>query len=464
MMFTMNYIEMINRFSILIFLLFTISCSVSDDSENNIESSVFSFYDELDEGNSFPKMIISTNGQEIIDEPKINADLKVIEENTEINYKIGIETRGSSSQMFPKKSYGFETRSSDWSDDIDVELGGFPEEEDWILYGPYSDKSLIRNKLTFDLSNSIGYYASRTKFYNLFINNESKGLYVLMEKIKRDKNRVDISKLGDDTVNGGYIIKIDKPTGDGESCSTCYDSSFSFRSSYNTKGEISNESEIYFIYHYPKPDEISEGQKDYIKSVIYDFETALISANSQNLIDIIDIDSFVDFFIINELSKNPDGYRLSTFLNKDFEGKLKMGPIWDFNLAFANVDYCDGSNPEGWIYNFNNICPGDVWQVPFWWTNLMQNEVFKSALKIRWEALRSSKLSNSEIFGKINSYKDYLESNKVINQNFYIWPVLGQYVWPNYFVGSSHQEEIDFMKNWITDRLSWMDNQISAIN
>ena len=455
---------MINRFSILIFLLFAISCSVSDDSENNIESSVFSFYDELDEGNSFPKMIISTNGQEIIDEPKINADLKVIEENSEINYKIGIETRGSSSQMFPKKSYGFETRSSDWSDDIDVELGGFPEEEDWILYGPYSDKSLIRNKLTFDLSNSIGYYASRTKFYNLFINNESKGLYVLMEKIKRDKNRVDISKLGDDTVNGGYIIKIDKPTGDGESCSTCYDSSFSFRSSYNTKGEISNESEIYFIYHYPKPDEISEDQKDYIKSVIYDFETALISANSQNLIDIIDIDSFVDFFIINELSKNPDGYRLSTFLNKDFEGKLKMGPIWDFNLAFANVDYCDGSNPEGWIYNFNNICPGDVWQVPFWWTNLMQKEVFKSALKIRWEALRSSKLSNSEIFGKINSYKDYLESNKVINQNFYIWPVLGQYVWPNYFVGSSHQEEIDFMKNWITDRLSWMDNQISAIN
>ena len=141
-----------------------------------------------------------------------------------------------------------------------------------------------------------------------------------------------------------------------------------------------------------------------------------------------------------------------------------MGPIWDFNLAFANVDYCDGSNPEGWIYNFNNICPGDVWQVPFWWTNLMQKEVFKSALKIRWEALRSSKLSNSEIFGKINSYKDYLESNKVINQNFYIWPILGQYVWPNYFVGSSHQEEIDFMKNWITDRLSWMDNQISAIN
>ena len=99
-------------------------------------------------------MMISTiSGQQIVDEPKINANLTVIENKNEINYKIGIEIRGSSSQMFPKKSYGFETKNEDWSEDVDVSLGGFPEEEDWILYGPYSDKSLIRNKLTFDLSN-----------------------------------------------------------------------------------------------------------------------------------------------------------------------------------------------------------------------------------------------------------------------------------------------------------------------
>ena len=178
-----------------IFLIF-VSCSKFDSQDElDTNSNTFPFYDNLSEVNNFPKMDILTNNQEIFDEPKINAELKVIEESIELDYKIAIETRGSSSQMFPKKSYGFETRSSDWSDDIDVNLGGFPEEEDWILYGPYSDKSLIRNKLTFDLSNSIGYSASRTKFYNLFINNENKGLYVLMEKIKRDKNRVDISKL-----------------------------------------------------------------------------------------------------------------------------------------------------------------------------------------------------------------------------------------------------------------------------
>ena len=154
---------------------------------SNIESEVITFYENETEENNFPSMMISTNGQQIVDEPKINANLAVIENKNETNYKIGIEIRGSSSQMFPKKSYGFETRSSDWSEDIDVNLGGFPEEEDWILYGPYSDKSLIRNKLTFDLSNSIGYKASKVKFYNLYINNDYKGLYVLMEKIKRNQ-------------------------------------------------------------------------------------------------------------------------------------------------------------------------------------------------------------------------------------------------------------------------------------
>ena len=163
--------------------LFFFSCHGPDDSDLvNIESEVITFYETESEEDTFPSIMVSTNGQEIVDEPKINADLTVLENKNETNFKIGIEIRGSSSQMFPKKSYGFETRSADWSEDLDVSLGGFPEEEDWILYGPYSDKSLIRNKLTFDLSNSIGYKASKVKFYNLFVNNDYKGLYVLMEK------------------------------------------------------------------------------------------------------------------------------------------------------------------------------------------------------------------------------------------------------------------------------------------
>ena len=263
--------------------LLLVSCSGPEELDlTNIENGVINFYDDIDETdnasdvNTFPTMKISTNFQDIVDEPKINAELLVIENNTEKNYKIGIEIRGSSSKMFPKKSYGIETKSSDWSEDIDVDLGGFPEEEDWILYGPYTDKSLIRNKLTFDLSNSIGFKASNTKFYNLFINEQSKGLYVLMEKIKRDKNRVDLPAIEENSIEGGYIIKIDKATGD-SSCESCYNRSFSFRSNYDGNGSLSENSPVYFIYHYPKPDEITEDQKSYIQSVIDTFEKAEIS-------------------------------------------------------------------------------------------------------------------------------------------------------------------------------------------
>ena len=432
----------------------------------NLENEVITFYNEPAEEINFPSMnIITDNNQEIVDDPKINAELIVVEDEIETKYNIGIEIRGSSSQSFPKKSYGFETKTSDYSDDLDVSIGGFTEEEDWILYGPYSDKSLIRNKLTFDLSNAIGFKASNTKFYNLSINGDGRGLYVLMEKIKRDSNRVDISKNNSESVDAGYIIKIDKPTGDGESCSTCYDSSFSFRSNFDTNGNESSDSEIYFVYDYPKPKNITEDQKQFIFSIINEFESILASDNFDDPIDgfekVIDVDTFIDFFIMNEITKNPDGFRLSTYMNRDSEGKLKMGPIWDFNLAFGNVDYCDGMNPEGWIYNFNSICPSDIWQVPFWWRRLMESPSFKNKLKDRWLALRSNILSDPSIDSRIDAYLEYLNTNKVIDQNFYRWTILGQYVWPNYFVGSTHESEINFLKNWIDQRLNWMDGQIN---
>lgn len=459
--------QILKHLFFLVIFSFMIGCHGPEALDlNNLENEVITFYDDANEEINFPSMNITTiNNQEIVDDPKINAELSVLEDQIETKYNIGIEIRGSSSQMFPKKSYGFETKTEDYSDDLDVSIGGFSEEEDWILYGPYSDKSLIRNKLTFDLSNAIGFKASNTKFYNLSINGDAKGLYVLMEKIKRDSNRVDISKNNSESVDAGYIIKIDKPTGDGESCSTCYDSSYSFRSNFDTNANQSADSEIYFIYDYPKPKNITDNQKEFIFTTINEFETILASNNFDDPIDgfekVIDVDTFIDFFIINEITKNPDGFRLSTYMNKDTGGKLKMGPIWDFNLAFGNVDYCDGMNPEGWIYNFNSICPGDIWQVPFWWRRLMESPSFKNKLKDRWQTLRSNTLSDSSITNRIDSYLEYLNSNKVVNQNFYRWTILGQYVWPNYFVGATHESEIDFLKGWINQRLNWMDGQIN---
>ena len=445
---------------------FVMSCNGPDSNDFNDADAITFINDENTQ--RLPDAIISTLGEEIVDEPKINATLTLVEEDlTEVNYSIGIEIRGSSSQMFDKKSYGFETRSADFNDDVDVSLGGFSEEEDWIFYGPYTDKSLIRNKLTFDLSNLIGYKASNTKFYNLIINDDFKGVYILMEKIKRDKNRVDIKKHSGSSASGGYIIKIDKPTGDGGLCGTCYDNSFSFRSNYNSEGNLSDGSEIYFVYDYPKPDDISTEQKEYIQTYINDFESNLLSDNFNDIdngyLSYIDLDSFINFFIINEITKNIDGYRLSTFLNKDVNGKLKMGPIWDFNLAFGNADYCNGWTTSGWGYKFNDICPGDVWQVPFWWNRLMESAKFKEELKIRWNDLRSNLLSNQSVIGKVDDYSKYLNDRGAVYQNFSRWDILGRYIWPNKFIASSHEEEMDFMKDWINSRLQWLDEAILSL-
>ncbi|MCB0286914.1 MAG: CotH kinase family protein, partial [Calditrichaeota bacterium] len=175
---------------------------------------------------NLPIVVINTNGQTIPDEPKITVNMGIIwNENGQRNFLsdpfnhydglIGIEIRGSSSQMFPKKQYGFETRDAD-GEDLDVELLGMPEESDWILHAPYSDKSLMRNVLAYDFANRMGRYASRTHYCELVLNGEYMGVYILMEKIKRDDNRVNIKKLDEDEISGvdltgGYIIKIDKP-------------------------------------------------------------------------------------------------------------------------------------------------------------------------------------------------------------------------------------------------------------
>jgi hypothetical protein len=394
-----------------------------------------------------PQIAVNTNGGTIVDEPKISADITISEADL-VTYEgnIGIEFRGATSQTFPKKSYGLETWDEN-NEDLDVSLLGFPEEEDWILYGPYSDKSLMRNILIYDLSRDIEMYASRSKFVELSINNEYQGVYVFMEKLKRDSQRIDINKLKDDEnsgedLTGGYILKIDKTAGNnlGEG----YNDLNSFTSPY-APPNASVGQEINFLYEYPDAEDITVEQKTYISSYVTDFENALASNDFKDPIigyaAYIDVPSFIDFFLLNEISNNVDGYRLSTFMHKDKNGKLKMGPIWDFNLAFGNADYCGGGNTNVWAYKFNERCSGDFWQIPFWWDKLLQDPAFVSELKARWTALRSDAFSETSILAKISSYKDTLEKAGAIDTNFDTWEILGVYLWPNNFVGNSFLEE-----------------------
>ncbi|CAN5263536.1 CotH kinase family protein [soil metagenome] len=423
------------------------------------------------ESSYLPIVIIDTKNKTIVDEPKVQVKMGIINNGpgkrnrtndpfNDYHGPAGIEIRGSSSQMFPKKSFGFEIWDINGVDST-ASILGMPEEEDWILYAPYTDKSLLRNSLSFKIANEMGNYASRTRFCELIINDQYQGIYVMMEKVKRDKNRVALNKLNPDEVSGenvtgGYIIKIDKTTG--------VNSGEGWLSPY-APPHAKKQQKVFFQYEYPKVSAIVQEQKNYIQKYVTDFEEVLagpdFSDEENGYRTYIDINSFIDYAILNELNRNIDGYRLSTFLYKDKNKKLFLGPVWDFNLAFGNADYCRGSDIEGWAWDFNAICSEDGFQIPFWWRRFLEDESFVAAFIDRWESLRQNSLETSRILNYIDSMAFVLDESQ--KRNFQKWPVLGKYIWPNNFIGQTYQEEINYLKNWITSRTSWIDENIHNI-
>lgn len=423
-----------------------------------------------------PYIVINTNGTDIPDEPKIDATMRVIIENIQVfSGDIGIELRGSTSRrLFDKLSYGFETWDTN-GEDLDVTINGLPEEEDWILYGPYSDKTLVRNMLAYDLAREIGQYASRGFFAEIEVNDEYQGVYILMEKIKRDDNRLALANLRPEEntgvdLTGGYILKIDKTSGDNDdpdwSGDEAYTQDISFRSNY---GAFWNElpyapfgpkqgEETYYLYEDPDASEITSQQKTYIQDFINGFESAIFNDNfALAYQDYINLESFVDHFLLNEITGNPDAYRLSTYLHKDREGKLNMGPIWDFNISLGN----DGrSGTDNWIYLYNENYPEDLWLIPFYWEKLTQDSTFYQAVQSRWDELKNTTFSATNLHNKIDGYIAELEAGDAINRNYQKWDVLGEQLIFNSFVGETYQDEIDYLKNWISDRITWMDSAI----
>jgi hypothetical protein len=412
---------------------------------------------------NLPIVKINTEGEEIPDEPKIQASMGVIwneagmlhystDTFNHYNGRIAIEVRGSSSQSFPKKGYGFETQD-DLGENRNVKLMGLAKENDWILYAPYSDKTFLRNVLTYNLGNKIMAYAPRTRLCEMFLNNVYNGVYVLTEKIKRDLNRVHIAAMSTtsnsgDSLTGGYILKIDKG----------YWGNNGFMSNYTA-----NNQNVYFLYVEPGYENITSQQKTYINNYINTTEnmikTTSYSSGDDGYLKYIDIESFIDFFIISEFSKNIDSYRISTYMYKDRNsrsGKLTMGPLWDFDLTYGNADYYSGNLTSGWV--INSISEWDSYPVPFWWAKFLQDPGFQNKLKCRWTSLRSNVLSLESINTFIDTMALYLTDAST--RNFETFPILGQYIWPNSYIGNSYDDEISFLKNFIEQRITWMDEHL----
>ena len=401
-----------------------------------------------------------------------------------VNYqgRGGTHVRGSSSADFPQKQYAWETWDND-NQDKDVSILGMPAESDWILYAPYDDKVLFRNFLIYtrmrQLTGGDG-YAMRTRFCEVFFNQEPgqpvgysdyRGVYVLIEKIKIAKDRVDLQKLNalttDPTaITGGYILKHDRVNA-GDSVIT-------------TPGGVQVGS--------VDPDQWNTAQANYLQTYFTTFENALNGANfgdpATGYQAYVERDTFIynQWFI--EIAKQIDGYRLSQYFWKDRGGKIKNGPIWDYNLALSNADYLEGYIPTGWYYT--QIGGADY----AWYPRLHQHTTGAYPYELRhwdlyWE-MRRGLFASANILGEIDAETATLLNNSTtrvtnnmaplapllensVMRHYRRWPVLGTYLWPNapgfaqriYFNsnGVASTGEVDFMKDWLTKRLNWIDNQ-----
>jgi hypothetical protein len=361
----------------------------------------------------------------------------------------GLKIRGSSSTWFPKKSYAFETWDLD-GEDLDISLLGLPAESDWILYAPYSDKTLMRNYLAYLWSNRMGRYAVRTRFVEMFLTEGGKpvhaedyvGVYVLMEKIKRGPDRVDIAGLdpsdnAEAEITGGYIIKHDRldPGDDG----------------------FYTDSGVQLAYVEPKEEEITPEQAAWLLGYLNDFEDVLHGPDFADPVEgyarYIDAGSFIDNHLMVELTRNIDGYRLSHFMFKDRWGRLNVGPIWDYNRSLGNANYRDGWKPDGWY------CDGVLDLNYPWYRDLFEDPEFDRQWRDRWRELRQNAFATHRLFRDIDDAAALLK--EATERNFARWEILGESVWPNFYVGQTYEQEVMWMKWWLGVRLAWMDQQIA---
>jgi hypothetical protein len=404
---------------------------------------------------NLPIVVIETDGGVTIpDEPKVLGTMKIIwhpdgsrnslediDNPAYLNYngRIGIERRGSSSQDFlDKKPYGLTTLQNDDVTNNNVSLLGMPKENDWILNNLAFDQTGMRDVLAYERSELLGQYAPRRVYCELMVNGDYKGLYVFMEKIKIDKDRVNIVKMdetcnNDPEVTGGYITKADKTTG-GDPVA------------WQMEGYGGNwwwPSYVDFIHHDPKPEAVTTQQNNYIHQVFLDLAGTANQHNTSvenGFPSVIDIPSFVDFMMIAEYASNVDVYSLSTFFHKDRNGKLRAGPVWDYNLAFGHDEFGYRSRYDVWQFD-NEDNTG-----PKFWKDLFDTPAFRCRLARRWNELiqRGQPLNYNLVCARIDQIDAWI--TEAIGRDNQRWNLM-----------YNHTYAVQEMKQWLRDRTDWLD-------
>ena len=355
----------------------------------------------------------------IQDEQKLDCSINLDDTSGTQVVKGAIEFRGSSSKYYPKRSYTVKFKNIK-----NVHWQGLSIMGDWVLYAPYADRSCIRNTIAEYLFKQMGHYSTSSVFTKLYINNEYMGLYELREKIDLDKPGLK-DALG--------ILKIDKTTGKKKQKAASFLSP-----------------DVNILEH-----DLAKGFtfETTFKSV-QQFENAL-SDTTADINKFAVLNSLVDYFLFSEFANSPDAYRSSCYFQVNKEGRISMGPVWDYDLAFGNSTLYEGQNDKGWRYLISENKSPFYTEAPIWWSLLIKRTSFKKAAIHRWEQLRQNSFSNHRLNLLVDSITQSIQLS--LEGNFNKWPVIGRQIQWAAPPQKSYQGELDYLKQWMVKRAQWMD-------
>jgi hypothetical protein len=332
-----------------------------------------------------------------------------------------IRGRGNSTwALHPKKPYQMKLESK-------RDLFGMLEDKKWLFLAEYSDKTLLRNHLAFELGRRTSLrWTPSGHFAEVFLNGEHDGFYHISEKVEDGSNRVDIGDTG-------FLLEIDQP-------------------SRLDADDVSFRTDTYLINIKEPGLAYSDPEFNQVRTHINQFESILFGDNFADPVAgyraYADVDSFIDWFLVNEIAKNVDAQWYSSIFFHWIPGeKIQMGPIWDFDLGFGNVDYADATFPEGWWVRWNS-----------WIARMLEDPYFAARVKERYAVMDSQR---PEVKEAIYAWSEQLNLSQAENDS--IWQTLGNYVWPNPVVYDTYQEEVEHLVTWLDTRMDWLAESIETL-
>ena len=426
---------------------------------------------------NLPIVWIDVDGDSIMRDQRIQARMKIIHNGGgRLNYAdtvahpgqrvdylgfVALRYRGNSTYNdSPKKPYSFRTLDEPLKkggSKRKVKLLGMGKDDNWALLAPYADKSMIRDQLTRELARPWMEFVPHGRFCELFLDGTYYGVYVLSEVISNGKSRLNLKSPGNkgDKLTGDYLMEIDS------------DDDITFASKFHpltADGRILQDRQVLFQYKWPDYDELSRGQRGYIARCINEMERALDAGDYSRHIDVM---SFVDYQLMMEMCHNVDAYRLSGKFYKrrdSVDPRFKM-VLWDTDLAYGNSRFHESWRTDTWMYLNNDVLyrENNRYLVPFWWYRLNADPQYTALLKQRWAQYRNSNLSDDRLVATVDSLAGVLTACGAMQRNSQAWLRWGVKVWPNYYVSSDFDDELNYLKRWLADRLRWMDEQLDYL-